>query len=1442
MYRLCLKFSPTFVLISLFLLTFVLTKPISHQLGEEEEKDRPDEAIRQEIARTKDLALGYVPKERLVAAYEETERIRKELKDKRAAIPGVFWEERGPSNVGGRTRTVIFDKNDNTSKTVWAGSVGGGLWKTNDITVTAPVWQEINPFFANLAITSIAQDPTNFNILYFGTGEGWYNGDAIRGNGIWKSTDGGTTWTQLASTNVANFNHVQKVVVDNTGNVYACTRANGLQKSTNGGTTWTKVLGNGVSGGANNACADFEIAANGDLYCSFGIFNAGSVFKSAASNGANTGNVGFWTAMTLPAGTKERIELACAPSNSNVVYALFDDGNSGRAMKTTNGGTSWANVTTPSMCDQGTADAFTRSGGGNQAWYDLAIAVDPSNENTVYVGGVDGAKSTNGGTSWANYTSWTGGAGGGCTSPAIYVHADIHTIVFQPGSNGTALWGCDGGVFYATNMNTATPTFAEKNSGYNVTQFYACAVNPTLNSNNFLAGAQDNGTHKYSITGINSTSEVTGGDGGFCHIDQDNPNTQITSYTGNSYTITTDNFASANFFSSADGDFINPTDYDNTANILYCANLNGQYKRMTVPAGAFTAVTVTAFGTGFVTHVYVSPNVANRVYFGLDNGDIVRVDNAHTGTTIAGTLVYNGSGSVSGIAVEQGNENHMLITYSNYGLTSAFESVNATAGAPVFASIEGNLPDMPIRWVIFSPLNNDMALIATEIGVWSTDNLNGGATNWQPSNEGLANVRTDMLQFRTSDNLIAAATHGRGLFTTMAFAPFNQLGFVNPTSVFNENAATTPLPSPDDCLGFSDVTIPVKVTKRPVTSNATVNITVDPSSTATQNIDFELLNTTLTFSTSGAISQNVTVRIYNDDAEEGTETIVLNLSTSHPDITAITTAQHTITLFSDDYSPIAAANTTVTLGAGTVSFGNAPFRGIYEDEKTQIIYTVADLTGLGMSSGTVIGGLGFNVLTKGSTQPYNGFTLKLGHTAANTLTTAAFQTPNAPGFTTVFTGNHTTFVGWNMFNFQNNFVWNGTSNLLLEVCFDNNSWTNDDAVQSTGIGAARMLFRRDDGQTGCSMGVFTGSTSTSNNRPNTRFIYKVPAQIQTAVNPGVQEYYLGPNQTVHFYDNTGNIMATVQNTGSHDFGCTKFEVDRAGTSALPFWYPSDVTKNIASKTFRVTPENNNLSASYNLTLYYTSAEISGWMTATGNPLSSFGLLKVTGHDVSEVTPTTPYTSDVTLASAGTYASYNTTHHSFTATFSGFSGFGGGNPGPTPPPLPLSLMEFDGNPVNQDIHLFWETQDERDCFQFEIQRTSSGNNFQTIANVSAKNQTFNRYEFTDRNLNEGWYSYRLKMIDNDGLFSYSGIKTFSIVKNWNIGVLPNPFHNEITIASSKPYLSPVNARLTDSKGSVLYTNTFSPSEFITFSTENLPQGIYLLKVISEYGEKTEKVMK
>ncbi|MBL0016911.1 MAG: PKD domain-containing protein [Bacteroidetes bacterium] len=735
--------------------------------GGKEEKLRQIRArYAQEFKQMRDPKTNTVPMERLRAANAYMNSLQATGKTS-AAIAGVNWTERGPDNVAGRTRAILVDPNDVTGNTVFSAGVSGGLWKTTNMNATNPTWTVVDDFFTNLAITSLAADPSNPQVMYFGTGEGYSNLDAVRGDGIWKTTNGGTTWTQLAATTGATFDFIQRIAVNSTGIVLAATATGGLQRSSNGGTTWTKVLGTGlgITGAASNFGYDVEIAANGDVYASIN----GSVHKST-----NAG-VTFGAAQTLGI-TAGRVELACAPNDANYVYAVVENGTVVNGiLRTTNAGTTWTVRTEPADADPGIPVSDFSNG---QGWYDLTVAVDPGNRDALMVGGIDLFKSTDGAGTWTQIAHWYGGFG------FQYTHADQHIIYYQPGSSTICYFGNDGGIYRTANANAATPTIDFKGNDYNVTQFYSCAIHPTAFTDYYLAGAQDNGSHQFTAAGINTTTEVTGGDGAFCHIDQDQPQFQWTQYIFNDFFVSTNSGSSwTNVTAGGTGQFINPSDYDNTANILYSGHNAGQYLRWSDPqtGATFTGVGVAAFGGGSVNAVTVSPNTANRVFFGIDNGRVVSCINANavpTGTNISTGLPAGAS--VSCIEVETGNDNHLLVTYSNFGVNSVWESLN---GGTSWTSVEGNLPDMPIRWALFNPNNSDQAMIATELGVWTTDNLNGGATVWGPSNTGLANVRTDMLQMRQSDDFVIAATHGRGLYSTDAFT--------TPTALFTSDKQLT---------------------------------------------------------------------------------------------------------------------------------------------------------------------------------------------------------------------------------------------------------------------------------------------------------------------------------------------------------------------------------------------------------------------------------------------------------------------------------------------------------------------------------------------------------------------------------------------------------------------------------------------------------------------------
>jgi PKD repeat protein len=764
-------------------------------------KDRPDLAMEQNFLMTMDPALGDVPSERIVAAH----KYASQLLSNKVAIPGVTWQERGPNNVGGRTRAVMFDPNDATNKKVWAGGVGGGIWVTNDITAANPVWSRNDDFWADLAISSIAYNPANTQEFYVGTGEGWYNADAVRGRGIWKSTDGGSTWNQLAITDPGAYNsgsdwhYIQKIVIKNNGIIFAATRGyfvnrGGIMRSTDGGVTWTKVLTVYTGAGAlYDWAADIEVAANGDVYASFGIFSDCKVFKST---NANNGAAGTWVDLSANVGIAAstiRIELACAPSDANIIYAVGASsagGNNDVAWfkKSVNAGTNWNAITIPLMVD-GTGNHYTRA----QSWYDLILKVHPTNPSCVLAGGIDLHRTTDGGTSWTGISHWYGGF----SKP--YVHADQHGMQFRPGANNEMIFANDGGVYYSPDAgNTAaTPTFLDQKTTYNTTQFYACAALNQVNSNYFLAGAQDNGSKQFLFPQIGSAVEVTGGDGAFCHIDQLNPNIQSTAYTYNTiYRSLNGGLTFAQISNEVSGHFINPSEYDSQRKILYSAGNNNVLKRF---SGFDAVITTTNLGINVgaarVSALKMS-TYSDLLVLGVENGRIYTLNNASTGAPTL-TRIDNGAtpitatGWVSSVDIGA-NNNQIMVTYSNYGVTSVWETTN---GGTNWYSKEGNLPDMPIRWALYNPDDRNQVLVATEVGVWSTNDFQPGTANaptWGPTNTNLANARCDMLKYRSADKMVVVATHGRGLFTTDIFVTTTVADFIaNPnvscTGTLNAN-------------------------------------------------------------------------------------------------------------------------------------------------------------------------------------------------------------------------------------------------------------------------------------------------------------------------------------------------------------------------------------------------------------------------------------------------------------------------------------------------------------------------------------------------------------------------------------------------------------------------------------------------------------------------------
>ena len=718
------------------------------------------EAAAIEFEKTKDPALGYVPTERLLDALEKTKRMQAQMFKQedisaRGALANVRWLERGPNNIGGRTRAIQVDLNDKTGNTVFAGGVTGGLYKVTDVSGVAK-WEKVYDWLDNITISSIAQDPKNPQIMYIGTGDTDGAGAFVPGQGgtlgvgIYKSTDGGKTWNLLPATTIprsASYQYVTKIIVTpDSGYVFAATFI-GVFKSKDGGATWKIVLG--------GKTWDMARGSDGRIYAA--LQSGAQVSKSFGESGTFTSMAGTGFPNNL-----NRVQLACASSNPEVVYVVGAlAGNTGSPIyRSNNAGATWSQGATPPRGCGGSGE-FT----SGQAWYDLTIAVDPLNETMVWVGGIEQWRSADGGANWQQMT------GGYCPSSFPYAHVDQHVLHFDPLNPSVLYVGNDGGVFRVTNA-AGKHAIKELNNGYTTTQFYACAIHPDSGSTHFLAGAQDN--NSILVAGSKSVGNgraVLGGDGFYCFIDQDNPNIQIASSQGGNWAISTNGGASFGGGRSSSGSFYCPADYDDNSNILYAQTTAGDLWRWKVTTNE-TPQTVDVAGvtlTGSIAQYSVDKNIPNRLYIGTRTGVLYAVDSANVGTTLANAArIGVFSGYISSIEVEKGNSKHILVCISSYGVNQIQETKD---GGTTWTVCDGNLPDMPVRWGIFNPNDATQALIATDAGVWSTELLNGATTTWIPPTpgRGIPIVRTDMLQYRESDKMVIAGTYGRGLWTTNVF-------------------------------------------------------------------------------------------------------------------------------------------------------------------------------------------------------------------------------------------------------------------------------------------------------------------------------------------------------------------------------------------------------------------------------------------------------------------------------------------------------------------------------------------------------------------------------------------------------------------------------------------------------------------------------------------------
>jgi photosystem II stability/assembly factor-like uncharacterized protein len=556
----------------------------------------------------------------------------------------------------------------------------------------------------------------------------------------------------------------------------------GLYRSTNGGSTWTKINLPSTAGGNPHEPNDIEISSNNTIWLSTirsSSFGDGGGVIFSSTNGST-----FTQKHTVTNGNRTQIELSS--SSPDKLYVLseintFDAlGNTTapfvEIIKTTNATTGFT-TSTLALPDDADNFIFPNDFTRSQAFYDLMLAVDPTNDETIYVGGIDTFRSVDGGSAWTQISKWSNNNNlSGLNIPLV--HGDIHTLIFDPSNNDKAMIATDGGVFYASSLaaadNSTTAIFSSF-SNYNTTQVYWGAIGQSTSNEQFLGGTQDNGSNFIDggASGINASQEIFGGDGAYSFIDKDGAYL-ITALPFNNFRrfdlpLTVFGTIVTIVSNGNEGAFINPAELDDNLDILYT---NASTPTTNVISRFINITTSTPDRNNLTNALLTSPPTAFKVspftttssilIVGTRTGALLKLEGANTflptWTNITGPEFI---GSIS--AIDFGaNEQEIMVTFHNYGVKSIWFTED---GGTTWQNKEGNFPEIPVKAVMMNPLLNDEVIIGTDLGVWRTSNFKNASPTWVQSQNGMQNVKVNNFDLRTADNTILASTYGRGFFT-----------------------------------------------------------------------------------------------------------------------------------------------------------------------------------------------------------------------------------------------------------------------------------------------------------------------------------------------------------------------------------------------------------------------------------------------------------------------------------------------------------------------------------------------------------------------------------------------------------------------------------------------------------------------------------------------------
>ena len=629
-----------------------------------------------------------------------------------------YWS--GSDDASGRVVSLAVDPTD--PDIVFAASASGGIWKTVD---GGNLWTPLTDELSILNHGAVAIDPSDPDVVYAGTGE-YTTGST--GDGLFRSTDGGLYWERIATSGEVGSTCSGIAVSPADADLIHVVGNGGYCRSVDGGDTWTTELSGSCSSLAINP------ATPATLYV--GRQNDG-VYRST-DNGSN------WTRLGggLPSSNVGRVLVDVAASDANVVYAsiLGSDGHLEGLYRSSNGGNSWSKKSS------------TPDYPYPQGWYDMFMGVDPTDEDTVYCGGVFPSyavagviKTTNGGNSWNDITiSWNGSQ----------LHPDQHAITF--GSDGTLWIGNDGGIWKSTNDGS---TWINCNASLTVTQNYEVALHPT-NPARLMGGTQDNGTVGREAD-VDEWPQLLAGDGGFLAYDHADPSRYYTTYVYLTvYRIDGSGWDEISGpWGSDPRNFIAPLVMDPSDAHMLLGGTNRVWRTTNAHSGAdwntISGTDVSSGGT--LNAIAISHQSSNKIYVGNTSGKVYVTSDASTWHSRSVGLPISG-GQVADIVVDPNDDD---VAYVSFHGTSGMRVLRTDNSGVMWNNVTGDLPSGASARALAVDFTFDPPhlYVGSGAGVyWSSD----GGAHWVKDGHDLPNVNIGDLRIDPVQRTITAGTYGRG--------------------------------------------------------------------------------------------------------------------------------------------------------------------------------------------------------------------------------------------------------------------------------------------------------------------------------------------------------------------------------------------------------------------------------------------------------------------------------------------------------------------------------------------------------------------------------------------------------------------------------------------------------------------------------------------------------